>query len=94
MPIGLMSVFLRIVQHEWCVSETGALPAKAEEPGARIVKPAQKPFWGGYSGYFATLTVSSGGSRTTRSGNWMKKEMCGYKPFFAFRCLVSKVKHR
>ena len=27
--------------------------AKAEAEGARILKPAQKVFWGGYSGYFA-----------------------------------------
>jgi hypothetical protein len=27
----------------------------AESIGARIVKPAQKVFWGGYSGYFADL---------------------------------------
>jgi len=26
---------------------------QAERAGARIVKPAQKVFWGGYSGYFA-----------------------------------------
>ncbi|MDR3500098.1 MAG: VOC family protein [Parvibaculum sp.] len=29
------------------------LMAEAERAGARIVKPAQKVFWGGYSGYFA-----------------------------------------
>lgn len=27
--------------------------AQAEAAGARVVKPAQKTFWGGYSGYFA-----------------------------------------
>ncbi len=27
--------------------------AEAVEAGARLVKPAQKVFWGGYSGYFA-----------------------------------------
>lgn len=27
--------------------------AKAVDAGARLVKPAQKVFWGGYSGYFA-----------------------------------------
>jgi uncharacterized glyoxalase superfamily protein PhnB len=28
---------------------------EAERAGARILKPAQKVFWGGYSGYFADL---------------------------------------
>jgi catechol 2,3-dioxygenase-like lactoylglutathione lyase family enzyme len=28
---------------------------EAEDAGARIVKPAQEVFWGGYSGYFADL---------------------------------------
>ncbi|VFQ42811.1 VOC family protein [Desulfoluna butyratoxydans] len=28
---------------------------RAEQAGARIVKPAQEVFWGGYSGYFADL---------------------------------------
>lgn len=30
-----------------------ALMAQAERAGARILKPAQEAFWGGYSGYFA-----------------------------------------
>lgn len=30
-----------------------SIMAQAEAAGARIVKPAQKVFWGGYSGYFA-----------------------------------------
>ncbi|MFD1624961.1 VOC family protein [Azospirillum griseum] len=30
-----------------------ALMAEAERAGARILKPAQDVFWGGYSGYFA-----------------------------------------
>ena len=30
-----------------------AIMAHAAEAGARIVKPAEKVFWGGYSGYFA-----------------------------------------
>ncbi len=25
---------------------------QAEEAGARIIKPAQETFWGGYAGYF------------------------------------------
>jgi len=33
--------------------EVDALMAEAERAGARIVKPAQDVFWGGYSGYFA-----------------------------------------
>jgi hypothetical protein len=35
--------------------EVDALLAKAEEAGARILKPAAKTFWGGYNGYFADL---------------------------------------
>ena len=30
-----------------------AMMARAEASGARVLKPAAKTFWGGYSGYFA-----------------------------------------
>ncbi|WP_431801912.1 VOC family protein [Halobacillus andaensis] len=33
--------------------EVDEIMSKAESAGARIVKPAQRVFWGGYSGYFA-----------------------------------------
>jgi len=33
--------------------EVDAVLAAAEAAGARILKPAQKAFWGGYSGYFS-----------------------------------------
>lgn len=33
--------------------EVDEVLAEAEKAGARIVKPAQMVFWGGYSGYFA-----------------------------------------
>lgn len=33
--------------------EVEALLARAEAAGARILKPAQEVFWGGYHGYFA-----------------------------------------
>ncbi len=33
--------------------EVDAVLKQAEECGATIIKPAQKVFWGGYSGYFA-----------------------------------------
>jgi uncharacterized protein len=33
--------------------EVDRVLAEAEECGARIMKPAQEAFWGGYSGYFA-----------------------------------------
>jgi catechol 2,3-dioxygenase-like lactoylglutathione lyase family enzyme len=33
--------------------EVDAVMAQAERAGAKIVKPAQKTFWGGYAGYFA-----------------------------------------
>eukprot|EP00112_Aurelia_sp_Birch-Aquarium-sp1_P007045 Seg17693.2 transcript_id=Seg17693.2/GoldUCD/mRNA.D3Y31 product="putative protein YraH" protein_id=Seg17693.2/GoldUCD/D3Y31 len=32
--------------------EVNAVLAKAEKAGAKIVKPAEDTFWGGYSGYF------------------------------------------
>jgi hypothetical protein len=35
------------------VEEVDAVMKQAERAGARIVKPAQKTFWGGYAGYFA-----------------------------------------
>lgn len=34
-------------------AEVDSVLAAAERAGGRIVKPAQKAFWGGYSGYFA-----------------------------------------
>ena len=34
-------------------AEVDAMMAKVGAEGARILKPAQKVFWGGYSGYFA-----------------------------------------
>lgn len=33
-------------------AEVDAAMAKAVQAGAKIVKPAQKTFWGGYAGYF------------------------------------------
>jgi predicted lactoylglutathione lyase len=33
--------------------EVDALLAQAKKAGAKIMKPAQEVFWGGYSGYFA-----------------------------------------
>ncbi len=33
--------------------EVNAVLAEAEAAGARIIKPAEETFWGGYSGYFA-----------------------------------------
>jgi catechol 2,3-dioxygenase-like lactoylglutathione lyase family enzyme len=33
-------------------AEVDAVMAEAARAGARIVKPAQKTFWGGYAGYF------------------------------------------
>lgn len=35
--------------------EVEAVMKRAEAAGARVVKKAQKVFWGGYSGYFADL---------------------------------------
>ncbi len=36
-------------------AETDEVLATAVAAGARLVKPAEKAFWGGYSGYFADL---------------------------------------
>lgn len=36
-------------------AEADAGIARAQEAGAKVLKPAQKVFWGGYSGYFADL---------------------------------------
>ena len=33
--------------------DVDAVLAQAVEAGARLLKPGQKVFWGGYSGYFA-----------------------------------------
>jgi uncharacterized glyoxalase superfamily protein PhnB len=33
--------------------EVDAVLAEAQATGAKLVKPAQEAFWGGYSGYFA-----------------------------------------
>jgi uncharacterized glyoxalase superfamily protein PhnB len=35
------------------VKEVDDLMAQAKKAGAKIIKPAQKTFWGGYAGYFA-----------------------------------------
>ena len=36
-------------------AEVGAVLAEAEAAGGRIVKPAQRAFWGGWYGYFADM---------------------------------------
>ena len=33
-------------------AEVDAVMSQAERAGAKVVKPAQKAFWGGYAGYF------------------------------------------
>lgn len=35
--------------------EVDAVMAQAKKAGAKIIKPAQKTFWGGYAGYFQDL---------------------------------------
>jgi uncharacterized protein len=51
-------------------AETDLVMAHAKSAGAKILKPAQKVFWGGYSGYFAD----------PESNLWE----VAYNPFFAF----------
>ena len=36
-------------------AEVNTVLIEAEKAGAKIIKPAQKVYWGGYSGYFADL---------------------------------------
>ena len=42
-----------LAQNRHSESEVDAVMAQAQSAGGSIVKPAQKVFWGGYSGYFA-----------------------------------------
>ena len=35
--------------------EVNSIMAQAEKAGAKIIKPAQKTFWGGYAGYFKDI---------------------------------------
>jgi uncharacterized protein len=51
-------------------AETDTILKHAEKAGAKILKPAQKVFWGGYSGYFAD----------PENNLWE----VAYNPFFAF----------
>ena len=44
---------IALAQNRHSEAEVDRVMAAAEVAGARIVKPAQKVFWGGYSGYFA-----------------------------------------
>jgi catechol 2,3-dioxygenase-like lactoylglutathione lyase family enzyme len=42
-----------LAQNVASTAEVDRVMAEAELAGARIVKPAQEAFWGGYTGYFA-----------------------------------------
>ncbi len=42
-----------VAQNQRSKAEVDAVLKAAEEAGARIAKPAEDVFWGGYSGYFA-----------------------------------------
>jgi predicted lactoylglutathione lyase len=42
-----------VAQNVASESEVDAMMARAQDAGARILKPATKTFWGGYNGYFA-----------------------------------------
>lgn len=44
---------ISLAQNVRSKAEVEATLAKAEKAGARILKPAQDVFWGGYTGYFA-----------------------------------------
>lgn len=46
---------ITIAQNLESESEVDAFMARAEQAGAKIMKPAAKTFWGGYGGYFADL---------------------------------------
>jgi uncharacterized protein len=44
---------IAVAQNVASEAEVDAVMARAENAGARILKPAAKAFWGGYDGYFA-----------------------------------------
>ncbi len=44
---------IALAQNRHSEADVDQVMAKAEQAGASVVKPAQKVFWGGYSGYFA-----------------------------------------
>ena len=50
-PTGFRAVSLGYNVHS--EAEVDAVLAEAVAAGARLLKPGQKVFWGGYSGYFA-----------------------------------------
>ena len=53
-PVGPPSqTEVTIAHNVRSVEEVDALVARAERAGARITKPAERTFWGGYAGYFA-----------------------------------------
>jgi hypothetical protein len=53
-PVGPRSATeLTIAHNVRSPDEVDAVMAQAERAGARIVKPASRAFWGGYTGYFA-----------------------------------------
>ena len=52
-PAGFAGVSL--AHNARSAAEVDAVLAEAVAAGAHLVKPAQKVFWGGYSGYFADL---------------------------------------
>jgi catechol 2,3-dioxygenase-like lactoylglutathione lyase family enzyme len=53
LPLGRPSATEMSLGHNVSSSdEVDAVMNQAAEAGARIVKPAQKTFWGGYAGYF------------------------------------------
>ncbi len=52
-PIGSGFTGITLAHNCKDEAEVDAVMAEVAALGARIVKPAQKVFWGGYSGYFA-----------------------------------------
>ena len=52
-PAGSGFIGVTLAHNTKSEAEVDAVMAEATALGAEIVKPAQKVFWGGYSGYFA-----------------------------------------
>lgn len=53
LPLGAPSATEFALGHNVATkSEVDAVMAQAAKAGARLVKPAQETFWGGYAGYF------------------------------------------
>lgn len=54
-PVGTGFSGITLAHNAKSIEEVDEVLYKAEQAGAKIIKKAQKVFWGGYSGYFSDL---------------------------------------